>query len=100
MDAKLNELSLFAQDQFEIRPNLTLYYGVRYERTFFPTPPLVNPDYPQTGRIPDNTLNFAPRIGYAWSLNENKTVGRSGYGRFYGRYPGAMVNSLFTTNNL
>ena len=100
VDAKLNELSLFAQDQFKIRPNLTLYYGIRYERTFFPTPPLVNPDYPQTGRIPEDTSNFAPRLGYAWSFNNNKTVVRSGYGLFYGRYPGAMVNSLFTTNNL
>ncbi len=100
VDAKLNELSLFAQDQFKLRPNLTLYYGVRYERTFFPTPPLTNPDYPQTGRIPDDTLNFAPRVGFAYSLNNNKTVIRSGYGLFYGRYPGAMVNSLFTTNNL
>ena len=100
VDAKLNELSLFAQDQFKLRPNVTLYYGVRYERTFFPTPPLTNPDYPQTGRIADDTLNFAPRVGFAYSLNNNKTVIRSGYGIFYGRYPGAMVNSLFTTNNL
>ena len=100
VDTRLNELSLFAQDQFRLRPNLTLYYGIRYERTFFPTPPLTNPDFPQTGRIPDDTLNFAPRVGVAWSLNNNKTVIRSGYGLFYARYPGAMVNSLFTTNNL
>ena len=100
VDAKINELSLFAQDQFKIRPNVTLYYGIRYETTFFPKPPLTNPDYPQTGRIPNDSLNFAPRVGFAWSFNNDKTVVRSGYGLFYGRYPGAMVNSLFTTNNL
>ncbi len=99
VDATYNELSLFAQDQFKIRPNLTLYYGIRYETTFFPKPPITNPDYPQTGRIPDDKLNFAPRVGFAWSVND-KTVIRSGYGIFYGRYPGAMTNSLFTTNNL
>ncbi len=100
VDATYNELNLFAQDQYKIRPNLTLYYGVRYETTFFPKPPLTNPDYPQTGRIPDDKLNFAPRVGYAWSLNNDRTVIRSSYGMFYGRYPGAMTNSLFTTNNL
>ena len=100
VDASYNELSLYAQDQYKVRPNVTLYYGVRYETTFFPKPPLSNPFYPQTGRIPDDKLNFAPRAGFAWSLNGDKTVIRSGYGMFYGRYPGAMTNSLFTTNNL
>jgi len=33
-------------------------------------------------------------------VNGGNTVIRSGYGIYYGRYPGAMINSLFTTNNL
>ncbi len=100
VDATLQDLDFYAQDQYRIVPNLTLYYGVRYEHTFIQQPPLANPDYPQTGRIPQDNLNFAPRVGFAWNLNNNRTVIRSGYGIYYARYPGAMINSLFTTNNL
>ena len=95
----MKDLGLFVQDNYRITPKLTLYAGLRYEHTFMPTPPLTNPDYPQTGRIPGYNLNFAPRIGLAWSPDE-RTVIRAGYGIFYARYPGAMLNSLFTTNNM
>lgn len=100
VDSILNEFAGYAQDQYKLRPDLTLYYGLRYEHTFFPTPPLVNADYSQTGRIPSDGLNFAPRVGLAWSLNGDRTIIRSGYGIYYARYPTAMLNSLFTTNNL
>ncbi|MBV8834365.1 MAG: TonB-dependent receptor [Acidobacteriaceae bacterium] len=100
VDTVLNEVAGFAQDQFRATQNLTLYYGVRYEHTFFPTPPIVNPAFPQTGRIPSDDLNIAPRVGFALSLNKDRTVVRGGYGIYYARYPGAMVNSLFITNNL
>jgi outer membrane receptor protein involved in Fe transport len=99
VDAIIQDLDFFAQDQYRITPKLTLYAGLRYEHTFLPTPPLTNPDYPQTGRIPSYGLDFAPRVGFAFNLND-KTVIRAGYGIFYARYPGAMINSLFTTNNL
>jgi outer membrane receptor for ferrienterochelin and colicin len=99
VDAVMKDLDFFAQDEFRITPKLTLYAGLRYEHTFLPKPPITNPDYPQTGRIPGYDLNFAPRLGLAWNLDD-KTVIRSGYGIFYARYPGAMINSMFTTNNL
>ena len=99
VDAIIQDLDFFAQDQYRITSKLTLYAGLRYEHTFLPTPPLTNPDYPQTGRIPSYGRDFAPRVGFAYNLND-KTVIRAGYGLFYARYPGAMINSLFTTNNL
>ena len=99
VDAKFQDLAVFAQDSYRIRPNLTLYYGLRYEYTFTPTPPLTNPDYPQTGRIPTYGKDFGPRTGFSWALNGN-TVVRGGYGIYYGRVPGSSYNSLFTTNNL
>ncbi len=100
VDVKFQDIALYAQDQHRIRPNLTLYYGIRYEYTFTPTPPLKNADYPQTGRIPDYGKNIGPRAGFSWALNNGETVIRSGYGIYYGRFPGSSYNSLFTTNNL
>jgi len=100
VDAKFQDLAVFAQDSYRVRPNLTVYYGLRYEYTFTPTPPIKNADYPQTGRIPDYGKNFGPRAGFSWAVNGGNTVIRSGYGIYYGRFPGSSYNSLFTTNNL
>jgi hypothetical protein len=61
----------FVQDDWKVRPNLTLSLGLRYE----------NQD-----NIGSN-LNFAPRLGFAWSPGgpRSKTVLRGGYGIFYDR---------------
>ncbi len=100
VDAKFQDIAVYAQDSYRLRPNLTLYYGLRYEYTFTPTPPLKNSDYPQTGRVPEYGKNFGPRAGFSWAVNNGNTVIRSGYGIYTGRFPGSSYNSLFTTNNL
>lgn len=61
----------FFQDDWKFRPNLTLSVGLRYENQ----------------KNIDSNLNFAPRIGFAWSPGgqQSKTVIRGGYGVFYER---------------
>ncbi len=60
--------ALFAQDDFHVRPDLTLNLGLRYERQTFT----------------DSTKDFAPRVGFAYNLhNSGHTVIRGGFGIYY-----------------
>ena len=72
-DVSLVDVGLYAQDEWKIKPNFTLSYGVRYET--------------QTG-IPYEG-NWAPRVSVAYGLGHSKqpkTVLRGGYGIFYDRF--------------
>ncbi|MGH9475873.1 MAG: TonB-dependent receptor [Terriglobales bacterium] len=59
---------LFVQDNYHLRPNLTVNAGLRYERQSFT----------------QAEKNFAPRVGFAYTPWKD-TVLRGGYGIFYGQ---------------
>jgi hypothetical protein len=64
--------ALYAQDTWQMRRNLTLNYGLRYELDS------------QYGPLHTPRANFAPRVSVAWDpFGDNKTVIRAGYGIFY-----------------
>lgn len=110
------EYNVFGQDEWRIRHNLSLNFGLRYEyntppkeknnlieRTF--TDPLLNnPNVRDintfiAGRTtifdPDKN-NFEPRVGLAWSPNvfgtDHTTVVRAGFGVFHDQILGAVVS--------
>jgi hypothetical protein len=66
---------VFAQDEWRVRPGLTINAGLRYDLQFLPDP------------IKTDTGNIAPRLGLAWSPGERKTVIRASYGLYYERIP-------------
>ena len=100
----------YAQDEWKIKPNLTLNYGLRYEYYT----PLREKDNRQilfdivTGVLRDpsgdplhsSKTNFGPRVALTWSPNSSsdgffgggKTVLRGGFGIYYG--PGQTEDQI------
>ena len=94
---RTTDINFYAQDTWKITERFTFNYGVRYEKTFIPQPTITNPDWPQTGRIPSPSKEFSPRVSLSYSL-DNHTVLRAGYGIFYARFHGNMLDTLFLGN--
>jgi hypothetical protein len=74
------DMGLYAEDNYKIKPNVTLSYGLRFE---------------SQNRFRDHA-DFAPRLGASWALNGGKNkppiaVLRSGFGLFYQRFPSLNV---------
>jgi outer membrane receptor protein involved in Fe transport len=85
-----NDLGLYFEDIWKVKPSLTLNLGVRYDIQMVPQPPQANTATPLlnlfTSTLNTDSNNFAPRIGIAWQPTK-KTVVRAGYGMFYGKTP-------------
>lgn len=95
--AKYPELDFYAQDNWRVRPNLTLDLGVRWEIKLNPSSdgrPILVPNQPFTlGSAPSNTLGWTagdlfkndfrkilPSIGFAWDpFKSGKTSIRANY---------------------
>jgi Carboxypeptidase regulatory-like domain len=80
--ATLVDAGLFIQDDWKVRPNVTLSYGLRFE----------------TQNNFSDKSDFAPRVGFAWGIGGNakntpKTVLRAGFGMFYDRFTYDLVET-------
>ncbi|HEX8069386.1 MAG TPA: carboxypeptidase-like regulatory domain-containing protein [Pyrinomonadaceae bacterium] len=109
------QYNFFGQDEWRVRPNLSLSYGLRYEYNTVPgergrriestfNSPAIGTLLPglrsfingRTSIYDPERKNFAPRVGLAYSRhlfgNGRETVFRAGYGIFYDQIIGAVVS--------
>jgi len=108
---RTNSYNFFVNDSFRLRPRLTVTAGLRYE---YNSPPVDAADranvydlathslvrvgtggVPRGGFNPDRN-NFAPRVGFAWTIGKDEqTVVRAGYGVYYDQSPLAPGEALY-----
>lgn len=108
------EPALFAQDAWQLTPNMNLQYGLRWEAEIEPDP--ITPanqvfyagfygktskgiEFPSNGKIPSDKKMWQPRLGFSWNPNgDGRSVFRANAGIFYGRIPGLTLASSRSTN--
>ncbi len=100
LENRVREANFYGEDNWRIRPNLTLNLGLRYEYVSAPEEAADRINY----GFEDDKDNWEPRIGFAWSPDFesgflNRVFGnvgdssiRGGYGIFHGR----LFQSIFS----
>ena len=88
----VNQYGFYVQDEWQLMPNFRLTYGLRADIPIYPDKPLANDSvshyFPgiSTASAPSGNILWAPRVGFNWDVNNDKTLQlRGGVGIFSGR---------------
>jgi Carboxypeptidase regulatory-like domain len=103
---KVDQIGLYAGDEWTAKPNLTLTYGIRVDIPNMPDTPSRNPfteatyGY-RTDAIPDGNKLVQPRLGFNWDIGGEGTQQlRGGVGVFAGRTPYVWISNSYARTGL
>ncbi len=97
----VQQFGLYAGDEWAVKPNLTLTYGVRVDAPFFPDEPTYNPRVYElygvdTSEMASGNMLWSPRVGFNWDITgEGKRQLRGGTGIFAGRTPYVWMSNQY-----
>jgi hypothetical protein len=98
---KVYQFGFYVGDQWRVRPNFTLTYGVRWDKPHFPDKPTANPasvaNYGYATDIVPSPSSWSPRAGFNWDLSTNsvRQQVRGGFGLFSGRNPFVYLSNQY-----
>lgn len=94
-----DKYSLFAQDRWQLRPDLEVTYGVRYERYDQSDKPAFSQPIKNTYGV-NTSMNldgldiFEPRVSFRWDYDGATTLS-GGFGLFSGGEPQVWISNAF-----
>ena len=98
-----NDLGLYLEDTWKLKPTVTVNLGIRYDLQHVPAPPKPNTATALlttfTSTLNIDKKDIAPRLGLAWQFQKN-TVLRVGYGIFYGKTSNSTYYALRVENGI
>jgi hypothetical protein len=98
------QTGFYAQDEFQATENIRVTAGLRLDIPIFIDKPNANTTlYSEFGLrttdVPSGQLLWSPRVGFNWSLDDDKTKQlRGGIGVFTGRIPFVWVSNQYTNS--
>lgn len=106
-----NQIGFYAQDEWNIRPNVKLTYGIRFDDLIFDNSDLQRNDaiydldfggkHIDTGKWPKSRMQISPRVGFVWDVfKDNSLKVRGGTGIFTGRLPLVFFTNMPTNSNM
>ena len=92
-------LGFYANEKLELRHDLMLTAGLRWAGQWNPQPVHPNPAITQTQRVPNDLMQWQPRMGIAWGIAKRTTL-RLSSGLYDAPTPAALFHRLFADNGM
>ncbi|MFQ5690303.1 MAG: carboxypeptidase regulatory-like domain-containing protein [Gemmatimonadota bacterium] len=101
------QLGFYAQDSWDVSPQVKLTFGLRADVAVLPDNPLENPDFAaafpgrRTSSVPSGNVMWSPRFGFNAALDEDRqTQVRGGIGIFTGRNPFVWLSNQYSNTGV